>query len=421
MSVSPFIQHVPIAAEPYEVARRLADQSDLFFLWSADGSGPSYVAVNPVERSNHLDPEPALKCEASTSEAGRVPRWIGLLPYESQRHLERARLSREEVRPPPHVENVSWWRFDAIVCIDSAVSVVGDSRSAVSRLALLLSRAPIAAKPASLRPLPGEPQERHLERVVEAKRLIAAGDIYQVNLARRIQLEVAGEPLDLLERLCRRTHPPFAMALRSEALTVLSTSPELFIRQGDNGHIETIPIKGTRPKSQDPEEDQRLSDELSSDPKERAELSMIIDVERNDLGKIASLGSVQVPEEPSVTSSGLVWHRVARVTAQSRPQASRAQILQALLPSGSVTGAPKVRAMETIAALESERRGLYTGAIGYINRSGRLNLSIAIRTLTVRNGIGHYFTGGGIVADSVPELEVRETSWKARQLGGLTL
>lgn len=418
--MSVYSQSVPIAPQPCQVARRLADESDLFFLWSAHGQGPSYVAIRPVEVCHGLDPEPSLRTFDNVDPLSATPRWIGLLPYEAQRHLERARYRiQPDRRSAPHLSQVTWWRFEAVVRIAETVQVVGDNLRAVRQLRQKLLRGATEPDFAEVRVRPGESLDSHRERIVEAQKRIAAGDIYQVNLARRIEAQVSGELLDLLELLARNTRPAFALALRSAGLEVVSTSPELFLRQWSDRKVETIPIKGTRPRSDNPHEDARLAAELESDPKERAELSMIVDVERNDLGKIAQLCSVEVPDPPRVFSQGLVWHRLARVTARCAAGVERQQLLQAMLPSGSVTGAPKIRAMEIIAELEPHRRGLYTGAMGCIDRAGRLNLSMAIRTLTVRHGEGHYFSGGGIVADSDPDREVTETAWKARQLGRL--
>jgi anthranilate/para-aminobenzoate synthase component I len=299
------------------------------------------------------------------------------------------------------------------------VTVVGDDRAAVDELSRLLSCSPETAPgPVSIEWLPAEAPELHAARIQTALDLIAAGEIYQVNLARRIDLSVSGRACDILASLCRDTRPPYAAALRFGGLSVVSTSPELLLRQSNDGRLLTSPIKGTRPRGGDAESDARWARELGNDPKERAELSMIIDVERNDLGRVSAFGSVRLQGPPFVASQGLVWHRRANVVGRLRPDVSRRELLLAMLPSGSVTGAPKVRAMEIIARLESERRGLYTGAIGFINQKSELTLAMAIRTLTLRDGVGHYFTGGGIVADSNPALELEETRWKALQLIG---
>lgn len=411
-------RELPLAPHPLRLARRLAGEPDLAFLWSACGTGPSYLATRVTAESNALDPEPNLA--RSDDPRGQAPRWIGIVPYEALRQLERPALRQTpDLRAAPHVVDPVWRRYGAVACIDQRVTVVGDDRAAVDELSRLLSCAPDAApEPVSIEWLPGEAPEVHAARVQAALELIAAGEIYQVNLARRIDLGVSGRACDILASLCRDTRPPYAAALRFGGLSVVSTSPELLLRQSNDGRLLTGPIKGTRPRGGDAESDARWARELENDPKERAELSMIIDVERNDLGRVSAIGSVRLQGPPFVASQGLVWHRRANVVGQLRPDVSRQELLLAMLPSGSVTGAPKVRAMEIIARLESERRGLYTGAIGFINQKSELRLAMAIRTLTLRDGVGHYFTGGGIVADSKPDRELEETRWKALQLIG---
>jgi anthranilate/para-aminobenzoate synthase component I len=193
-------------------------------------------------------------------------------------------------------------------------------------------------------------------------------------------------------------------------------TPELCLRLEPDGRLSTRPIKGTRPRHPDAAEDARLARELDADPKERAELTMILDVERNDLGRIAEIGSVRLTEPPHVASLPGVHHRLATLEARQRRGVSRSEILATFLPSGSVTGAPKRRAMQLIAELEPHRRGLYTGVVGFVRHDGGLELSMAIRTVVAQNGVGHYFAGGGIVADSLPALEVEETLWKAQQV-----
>ena len=179
-------------------------------------------------------------------------------------------------------------------------------------------------------------------------------------------------------------------------------SPEQLLSLGSDGELVTSPIKGTRPRRRDRAADAALARELELDPKERAELAMVIDVERNDLGRVAVTGSVRLSAPPRVKSYAAVHHRVAGLSARLRPGLGRADLLSAMLPSGSVTGAPKVRAMEVIALLEAQRRGLYTGGIGLVGHDGSLELGMAIRTVTVHGDEAHYFAGGGIVADSDP-------------------
>ena len=211
--------------------------------------------------------------------------------------------------------------------------------------------------------------------------------------------------------------------------TALSTSPELLLEATpDPDELESVawprwsrlvtePIKGTRPRGATPEQDDALAAELDDDPKERAELAMIVDVERNDLSRVCELGTVRVSQSPAVRRLPTVHHRVARVVGTPRKNVTRREVLEAMLPSGSVTGAPKQRAMEVIAELETARRGLYTGGFGYVAHDGGLRLAMAIRTAVVKDGAGSYWTGGGIVVGSDPDREVEETGWKAAQLG----
>jgi anthranilate/para-aminobenzoate synthase component I len=182
--------------------------------------------------------------------------------------------------------------------------------------------------------------------------------------------------------------------------------------------VFTSPIKGTRPRGANATEDARLVAELEASPKERAELTMVIDVERNDLGRVSEPGSVRLVSGPSVRALPTVHHREATLGARLKRGISRRDVLLAMLPSGSVTGAPKARAMEMIAELEPHRRGLYTGAYGSIDHQGSVELAMAIRVLVMRRGVGHYFSGGGIVAESDPAAEVEETTWKAAALFG---
>lgn len=272
--------------------------------------------------------------------------------------------------------------------------------------------------PSSFALSPDEPDEAHRDRVRSALRLIAAGDLFEVNLARRIQMSFRGDVLALFESLLARAPAPWGFLQDLGPGVVCGTTPELALSvRGDT--LRTCPIKGTRPRGHDASEDARLARDLDADPKERAELTMAVDVHRNDLGRVAEPGSVRVLGEPRVLGGRTVWSRVAEVVARRARGATLEQIARALLPCGSITGAPKVRAMEVIALLEPWRRGVYTGVVGYVGRDGGLELAMAIRTLEIApSGLATYFTGGGIVADSNPERELEETRWKARQLEG---
>lgn len=242
---------------------------------------------------------------------------------------------------------------------------------------------------------------------------IAAGDCYQVNLSQRFSAPYEGSPWALYRRLRQASPAPYAAFLETDEATICSISPERFLRITGR-EIESRPIKGTRPRGASPEEDARLAAELLSSEKDRAELVMIVDLVRNDLGRVCEYGSVHVPEPWRLESHPQVHHLVATVRGRLRKDAGPVDALRASFPGGSITGAPKVRAMEIIEELEPHHRGVYTGNIGYISLDGQADWNIAIRTAVVTGGRAYYQAGGGIVADSQPEAEYEETLDKAR-------
>ena len=240
---------------------------------------------------------------------------------------------------------------------------------------------------------------------------IAAGDIYQVNITQRFAADFEGNPYALFEHLLARSPAPGGAFLDTGTREILSASPELFVRI-EGREILTQPIKGTRPRDRDPQRDGRLAYELITDPKEIAELIMITDLERNDLGRVCEFGSVTVPDLLRPEKFAQVHHLVSTVTGRLRREVSPLQALRACFPGGSITGAPKKTAMEMIQRLEPSPRGLYTGAIGYFAFNGDAAFSITIRTL-VRDGHElHYHVGAGITADSDPGREYDETMQK---------
>ncbi len=255
----------------------------------------------------------------------------------------------------------------------------------------------------------------YIEAVSRAKEHIAAGDIYQVNLSQRLSAPLATSPLDLYRRLSRSNASPFAAYFDTPDGAVVSCSPERFLEVRGR-EVETRPIKGTRPRGDSPEEDARLAAELLASEKDRAENVMIVDLERNDIGRVCEFGSVHVPELFALESFATVHHLVSTVRGRLRPDCDALDCLRACFPGGSITGAPKVRSMEIIEELEPTRRGVYTGAIGYLCFSGDMDVNIVIRTTIVQNGVAHFQVGGGIVADSDPEAEYQETVDKGRAL-----
>jgi para-aminobenzoate synthetase component I len=257
--------------------------------------------------------------------------------------------------------------------------------------------------------------EAYQRAFAQVQRYIRAGDCYQVNLALRFAASSQGHPWPLYRALRARNPAPFSAWLNFPFGQVLSSSPERFLSVRD-GLVETRPIKGTRPRSGDPGEDARHMAELSSSAKDRAENLMIVDLLRNDLGQVCLPGSVTVPSLFALESYATVHHLVSTVRGRLAPGKTALDQLAAAFPGGSITGAPKLRAMQIIEELEPERRGIYCGAIGYLGRDGGMDTNIAIRTLTCVDNRLRFWAGGGLVADSDAAAEYRECQDKARAL-----
>lgn len=250
-------------------------------------------------------------------------------------------------------------------------------------------------------------------RVAKVVEHIRAGDIFQANLTQPFTADFEDDPRKLFWKLCHASPAPFAAYCEdSDGAAVLCSSPEEFLFV-DGAHVRTRPIKGTRPRGSTTQEDAALLQELLDSEKDQAELAMIVDLLRNDLGKVATAGSVQVGAFPEHASYAQVHHTFAEISAILRPGISMVDVLRATFPGGSITGAPKLRAMEVIESLELCRRGLYTGAMGWIGPGPKMHLNIAIRTMVYRDGRLRFNTGGGITADSDPAAEFEETMHKA--------
>jgi anthranilate/para-aminobenzoate synthase component I len=429
--VESIVREITVPPNVEALARALRGAPELVVLRSdprgalrGDDAAASFLACDAVEASDAWVPAEGPPVRGWNGRSAG-PRWVGLIPYEAGRAIERSGWTRSpDERPPPAFARPTWRRYDAIVRVDHAsgrVVIEADNDRAADRLARRLERGDAAARPFEVRPLPPiEPDGRHADRIREALRRIAAGDIYQVNLARAIDVELtSGDPLDVFFALYRASPAPYGFFADFGAACVCAASPELALEVRGT-RIRTAPIKGTRPRGRDAHADRELALDLDRDAKERAELTMATDLHRNDLGRIAVTGSVRVLGEPRVVGGRTVWSRVSEVVARRDPATTLDAIARAVLPCGSVTGAPKVRAMEIIAELEPVRRGAYTGAFGYLSRGNDLVLAMAIRALEVIDRRwGRYGTGGGIVADSDPVREVEETRWKAAQLAAL--
>jgi anthranilate synthase component 1 len=258
-------------------------------------------------------------------------------------------------------------------------------------------------------------KERFEKAVEKAKEYVTSGDIFQVVLSKRYEFHIRGDLIDFYRSLRRINPSPYMYFLKVGDRQIVGSSPEMLVRV-DNRVVETFPIAGTRPCAEKPSENRRLAKELLSDPKERAEHVMLVDLARNDIGKVSKFGSVHVPEFMTVHRYSHVQHIVSRVVGNLRDECDCYDALRAVFPAGTVSGAPKVRAMEIIEELEPTRRGPYAGAVGYFSYNGNADFAITIRTLVANKDKAYIQVGAGIVADSVPEREWFETEHKAEAL-----
>lgn len=350
---------------------------------------------------------------------------IGFFGYDLAPQLERLPRRAE---PDSRIPDIRFALYDTAVTIDHATGAVelwahdllGEGSRATENRARLWRKelARFVARPprANYGRLTSNFSHAEYIRAVErALDYIAAGDVFQVNLAQRFVAQGPGDPLDFYLRLKQQSPAPFAAFLSWDDAALISASPESFYKtRGSN--LVTRPIKGTRPRGRTRDEDVRLAAELRVSAKDRAELTMIVDLERNDLGRVCEFGSVRVLDPLEIESFAQVHHLVATVAGRVRPGCGPIDIVRAVFPGGSITGAPKIRAMQIIDELEPTRRSLYTGAIGYFSRGGTSAFNIAIRTMLVEGNRVSYQVGGGIVADSDPEAEYQETLHKGQGL-----
>ncbi len=297
-------------------------------------------------------------------------------------------------------------------------------RRAEDRLRELRSRVLLAAPPAFIpppAPVRGNAlkanftHEGYLEAVAKAREFICAGDIFQVNLSQRFDTDLNMPPYDLYQKLRKINPAPFANYFNFDGVSIVGASPERFLKVRGNW-VETRPIKGTKPRGKTPEEDRALAESLLKSVKDRAENIMIVDLERNDIGRVCRYGTVKVTELAILETYPTVFHLTSTVVGQLREGQDRVGLLKATFPGGSITGAPKVRAMEIIDELEPTRRSVYTGSLGYLSFGGDMDLDIVIRTVNIKDGRAYFQVGGAIVYDSEPESEYIETLDKGRAL-----
>jgi anthranilate synthase component 1 len=397
-----------------------------------------------VQEFEHPDPLRLLEEKLAAYRAPHVaglPRFsggaVGYAAYDSVRYVERL------PSPPPddrHLPDLCFAFYDRMVIFDHLTKTIAavahahvdrdDLRGCyekacqrVDRLVERLHQGVADLQLTDIAPV-GEVQRPYRSNfepaafeaaVVQCKEYIKAGDIFQVVLSQRLQTETKARPFDIYRTLRVVNPSPFLIYLKAGPLCLVGSSPEIMVRvEGDK--IIIRPLAGTRPRGKTEDEDERLAAELIADPKERAEHIMLVDLGRNDVGRVARYGTVQLSDVLTVERYSHVMHLCSTVTGRLQPGKSAFDALRACLPAGTLSGAPKVRAMEIIDELEPHRRGPYGGAVGYVDFSGNMDTCIALRTMVLKGQTAYLQAGAGIVADSVPALEREETMNKARGL-----
>jgi anthranilate/para-aminobenzoate synthase component I len=385
-----------------------------------------YLACDPVRvvRGEALDELEAAWAEARAAWQGgpEIPVGIGYLSYDLGRQFERLGGTPP---PPSGWPGIEFRFYDAFYVREAGggARLQATDAAAARALAARLAQPPPAGDAGGFQLsafADVEPPERHLHAVERVRRYLHAGDAYQVNLARRLRarLRAPGPPgLELFARLASVAPAPHALWLGDAAggRALVGNSPERFLRLEPGGLVSTAPIKGTRPRGEgDAAGDAEAARALRADPKDRAEHVMIVDLERNDLGRVCEPGSVAVVDPQRLMTLPSVFHLVTTVRGRLRAGVGLGALLRACFPGGSITGAPKIRAMQIIDELEPACRGPYTGATGWLGAAGDLDLAIAIRTALLEGEALTLWVGGGVVVDSSPEAELAETRAKAR-------
>jgi len=436
--------HSFAGADPYLVARAFGDRVVLDCRrgvrpnWA---SGRTLWQGNPLEILRSLLPQlPAREALAWCPFVGGA---VGYFGYEFGSQVEAVDFHGEDDLGLP---DCTFLFVDRVVVLDPVegtttafglgfgrtnAEAVGQADERVREAALWLDPRKSSAKRRAHVPVPGVvtgevslPEglrgdfdegtyAKAVSRVLEE---IAAGNVYQADLTHRMDLASHEDPWQLYLRLRRVNPSPFGAFLELPEVSILSSSPERFLRVNTAGRIESSPIKGTRRRGEDAAEDARLASELVASEKDRAENLMIVDLVRNDLGRVCEVGTIEVSSLMRLEAFASVFQLVSTVCGRLRPECDAFDAVAAAFPPGSMTGAPKIAAMRLLDALETVRRGVYSGALGYLDVRGGLDLSVVIRTLLVREGRAYLHVGGGVVADSDPRGEYRETLDKARAL-----
>ena len=438
---TPVSAYLKIARGPYSFLLESVEGGERQARYSFIGTEPYRVLkTGPGTEAGPIDPLRSVEQELSSyrpAPAEDLPRFlggaIGYLAYECVRYFE-PRVQAPNADPIAVPESVLMFTdtvlvFDHLKHVIKVVSHVhtdGDIAAAyekatgrIERLASRLGE-PLPSRPQSSPSLNGEKepssnftQETYQQVVQRCKEYIVAGDIIQVVPSRRVARPTSADPFDIYRALRALNPSPYMYFLALEDFHIIGASPEALVRVED-GTLYNFPLAGTRRRGATPEEDEALATELRNDEKERAEHIMLVDLGRNDVGRVAEPGTVQVSDLMRVVRFSHVMHLESEIRGRLRDDRTMYDALRSCLPAGTLSGAPKIRAMEIIAEMEPDKRGPYGGAIGYFGFQGNMDTAIPIRTILLKDAIAYVQAGGGVVYDSVPELEYQETVNKAQ-------
>jgi anthranilate synthase component 1 len=448
---------IPVCADlladletPVSAYAKLRGNGPAFLLESVEGgenvSRYSFIGCNPRKiyqaKPGDRDPLASLQQELANYRPVSVPGLppftggaVGYLGYEFIHSVENSvpLAARDELGVP-----MMWFMLcDSVLAFDRAHQTMrlivnahigadpnaayDEARAELARMqaALALPSALVSATlgdSGAVQVPAGNFTQAAFEKMVEdSKEFIRAGDIFQIVLSQRFSRKFTKTPLDLFRALRTVNPSPYMFLLETGEFSLVGASPEVHVRLTER-KVEIRPIAGTRPRGKNPAEDAALEKELLADVKERAEHLMLVDLARNDIGRVCSFGSIKVPEFMTIERYSHVMHIVSQVEGQLAPERSAFDLMRATFPAGTVSGAPKIRAMQLIAEKESTQRGSYAGALGYFSYNGNLDSCITLRTALVKDGVVHIQAGAGIVADSVPAAEYQETLNKASAL-----
>ena len=441
---TPVSAYLKVAVGPYSFLLESVEGGERLARYSFIGTEPYRVLkTGPGQPEGQVDPLVPIQEELSRFQAVPIPDLprfhggaVGYLAYEVARYFERLPSPDIDVLGLPEAVFLftdTLLVFDHLrhqIKVVSHVRLDGDVEQAYAKAAQRIERLverlqqPLPPQPAgasSGQSGEGTPftsnisKERYYENVRKAKEYIHAGDMIQVVPSQRLSRLTGAQPFDIYRALRAINPSPYMYYLHLDDFHIIGASPELLVRVED-GAIAYHPLAGTRPRGNTEEEDQALAEELLRDEKERAEHIMLVDLGRNDVGRVSEPGSVRVTHLMEIERYSHVMHIVSHITGHLKPELTPFDALRACFPAGTVSGAPKIRAMEIIAELELDQRGPYAGAVGYFSFSGNMDTAITIRTIVLKDGVAHVQAGGGIVADSVEETEYQESLRKAAAL-----